>query len=670
MVYESVTGRRAFQGNSEASLIAAILGHVLPPISSLQPTAPQRLDDLVTISVAKDPENRWQSMRDVLLQLRGVAERADASTSPALGRDKRLRLPWMSVAIAFLLLGVTATVWLMSLRPVSDAARLMFDIDMSPASPTNLSPTMALSPDGKQLAAPVFSARGPELRIRSLDKLETHTLANVSNNVAGSVFPFWSPDNRWVAYFADGKLLKADLAGNPPQAICDTRDGRGGTWNRDGVIVFAPASTGPLFQISAVGGSAVQATELDSVRQETAHHDPNFLPDGRHFLYVADSRKPENIALYVGSLGTRERKRLLENTSKALFAAPSHLVFFRDSKLLAQRFDPARLTLAGDPFVVAEQVASSTPGNGSVAGFTVSDQGTLAYRRVESSVRHLVWFERSGTRLGEVGAPSDYGDFALSPDLRRVAVSNRGDIWLLDLVRGGVERFTVNSATDAAPVWSADGGRIAFQSNRNGRFDLFVKALAGGGDGEGIVKSSGDKWTEDWSPDGRVLLYTEASPDRLDLWTVSMTGDRKPQRLIHSDFISAHGRFSADGRWIAYVSTETGRAEIYVQNFPLTGRKWKVSTAGGAQPRWRKDGSELFFMSLAGEAMAVDIRTSSQTELQVGTPRKLFQANPVSVFNGRNSWDVTPDGQRFLINSGAGASPITVVVNWAAALNR
>jgi Tol biopolymer transport system component len=222
-------------------------------------------------------------------------------------------------------------------------------------------------------------------------------------------------------------------------------------------------------------------------------------------------------------------------------------------------------------------------------------------------------------------------------DLRRVAVSTRDDIWLVDLVRGGAERFTVNPATDAAPVWSADGGRIAFQSNRSGRFDLFVKALADGGDGDSLVKSSGDKWTEDWSPDGRVLLYTEASPDRLDLWTVSLTGDRKPQRLIHSDFISAHGRFSADGRWIAYVSTETGRAEVYLQTFPITGRKWTVSTAGGAQPRWRKDGSELFFMSLTGEAMAVDIRTSSPADLQVGTPRKLFQANPVSVFNGRNS---------------------------------
>jgi serine/threonine protein kinase len=667
LLYEMVTGRRAFQGHTQVSVIAAIIEHDPPPVSSLQPVSPPVLDDLVKTCLAKSPDDRWQSMRDVLLQLKLIADRSGVSATTAAltgPAPSRLRLAWAAAA-TLLVASLIMAEMLMAGRRTPAATKLSFQVDI-PSLPINFTRSLALSPDGNHLVGIGSSERGTTLQLRPLGSQETRVLFVSQNVGAGSsVYPFWSPDGRFVAFFLIGKLLKVDIVGNPPQELCDAPVGRGGTWNRAGVILFAPAATGPLFQVSDSGGKPVQATELDGSRQETAHRDPYFLPDGKHFLYLAVSSKPENSGIYAGSLNSKERKRLLASGSKADFAAPGHILFMRGTTLMGQRFDPDRLELVGDPFRVAEPVAAD-PGTGTV-GFTVSQQGMLAYQTAASAERHLLWFNRGGGRLGEVGEPSGNSSPALSPDLQHVAVTKTGDIWLLDLVRGGSSRLTSDPALDSTPLWSPDGTRIVFNSNRGGRtFDLYVKN-SGGGREELLLKSDYQKYPEDWSPDGRSLLYTEVSPDTgFDLWTVPLTGGRKPQRVVQTPFLDIHGRFSHNGRWIAYASDESGRAEVYVQSFPVTGSKWKVSTAGGAQPRWRHDGKELFFLSLAGEAMAVDISTRKADVLEAGTPRKLFQANPVAVVQGRNSWDVTPDGQRFLINSGGAAPPITVVVNWLA----
>jgi serine/threonine protein kinase/Tol biopolymer transport system component len=678
LLYEMVTGRRAFDGKSQVTVIAAILEHDPPPIASLLPLSPPLLGHVLRTCLAKAPDDRWQSMRDVVIELKAIDNVESVQAAPAQRRSARSgSVPWIATAVALIAAAIAiAGWWSASTRSSAISTKTVFQVDFPWGTGSSLvAPTLSISPDGKQLVAMVTSARGSELRIRPLDHLETRLLAATPTSIPGAVFPFWSPDSRFVAYFDDAKLQRVDTEGNPPEVIADLSSwggsyGGGGTWSRQGVILYAPSQQSPLFQISASGGKPVQVTELDASRDEVGHVDPQFLPDGIHFLYLALNRKPEQSAVFVGSLQSRERKRLLATNWKVLFAAPEHLLFLRQNALMAQRFDPSRLELSGAPFRVVEPVALSDLGGGDrTAGVSVSDQGTLAYRATVSTASHLLWFDRSGRQIGEVGSPAPYATPALSPDLQRIAVVNAGDLWVLDLVRNGASRvtFTAPNVISGAPLWSGAGDRLVYATYRAESVELRLKNADGSGPEQVVLRAKQFLSPEDWSPSNQTLLYlsVQGNPGRMEIWALPLTGKTEPQPIVRvpAPGFAAHARFSPDGRWVAYVSTESGHPEVFVQAFSGTGGRWQVSTQGGAQPRWRRDGKELFFVSLSGDAMTVDVK-ATEGAFSAGTPKVLFRANPATVFTGRNSWDVSPDGQRFLINSASPLPPITVMLNW------
>jgi eukaryotic-like serine/threonine-protein kinase len=667
MLHEMVTGRKAFEGKSQVSLIAAIVDHDPPPVSSLQPVSPPLLDHLVKTCLAKNPDKRWQTMADVLIQLKLIAESGGNMASPAITKriQRQARFAWIAAAALLIVTAAITAAWMFSGNVPTAGPTVSFEVTPPSQTATN---QFALSPTGSHVVAIVASEKAQILWVRALAHLNSNTIPGTE----GGTFPFWSPDGRFIGFFADNKLKKVDLFGAPPQIVCDAGNGAGGTWNGDNVIVFAPGG-GPLFRVTAAGGVATPVTQLDTSKGEILHRHPYFLPDGRHFLYTAISSKPENSGIYVGSLDSSERKFLLATTQKAAFSPPGYLLFMRDSTLMAQQFDSRRLELNGDPFRVAEELGTN-PGNGAT-GFTVSNNGELIYKTGGNTTNYLRWLDRTGKDVGMVGARASYENPALSPDLQRIAVSElegtTGDIWILDLMRGTHTRFTFDAANDNGPLWSPDGNRIVFQSNRSGISDFYQKNSNGVGQEEVVLKSNHEKTANDWSADGRFLLYQDTDPKtRIDLWVLPMSGDKKPQPVVRSPFTDFQGRFSPDGKWIAYVSNESGRPEVYIQSYPEAKTRVQISTSGGYQPLWRHDGKELFFLNTAIDAIAVDISTSNDGSLKAGIPHKLFSAPPVLLATRRNSWEVTPDGQRFLFVSGqqqsTAAVPLTVVVNWLA----
>jgi serine/threonine protein kinase/Tol biopolymer transport system component len=668
LLYEMLTGRRAFEGKSHVSLLAAIVDHDPPPVSSVTPVSPPLLDHLVKTCLTKNPDKRWQTMADVLIQLKLIADSGGELGSPAAAARtrRRSRMAWSMAAVLAVLCVASVALAVVTMFSGSSTERpkIHFEIPTPPAPSPN---QIALSATGSHVVGVVASDKGSMLWVRALDHLDGQTVRGTESQ-AGGGFPFWSPDGRFIAYFADGKLKKVDLQGAPPLTLCEASNGHGGTWNRDDVIVFAPTTSGPLFRVQGAGGGVSQVTELDKSRQELAHRHPYFLPDGRHFLYLAVSGKAENSGIFVASLDSKDRKFLVATGLKATFAPPDRLLYVRDSTLMAQRFDPKRLEIGGDPYPIAEDIGSSFAN--SVAGFTASENGTLAYRTGPGGTNSfLKWFDRNGKETAAFEAPGSYRNAVLSPDLQHIAVAKRdpttGDIWILDPARGTSMRFTVDPNDDDVPIWSPDGTRIAFASNRTGAYDIYVKSSSGVSQEEVLVKSEYPKSATDWSHDGRFLLYNETAPQTSnDIWVLPMTGERKPQLVVQSQFNELQGKFSPDGQWIAYVSNESGRAEIYVQGFPKAASRTQISTAGGARPHWRQDGKELLFTAPSSEMMAVDIGVVAGGGLKAGIPHKLPGINATA-----GNWDVTPDGQRFLINTrgqqaASAVTPITVIVNW------
>jgi len=531
---------------------------------------------------------------------------------------------------------------------------------------------LALSPDGRRLAI-VASFEGRDLLwVRSLDSLSAQALTGTE----GASSPFWSPDNRFIGFFAGGKLKKIDASGAPPQTLCDVAaESRGGTWNRDGVIVFATGNFSTLYRVSEAGSEPISATVLDQSRFEISHRWPYFLPDGRHFLYFVRSSQAESGGIYVGSLDSKDTKRLLPTTLNAAYAPPGFLLFMRNEMLMAQRFDANDLQLTGEPFPVAEHVAYNL-GLGRGA-FSVSENGVLAYRSGSGQINQPLWFDRGGKQIGSLGAAGLYFTLGLSPDERRVAVdltdtqTGTTDIWLFDLSRGIPSRFTTDPAPDTSPLWSPDGSRIVFSASRGGVADLYQKIGSGAGNEEVLLKSSETKVPEDWSSDGQFIIYQTLNPKtKQDLWVLPIYGDRQPFAFLQTEFNEQQAQFSRDGKWIVYTSDESGAPEVYVQTYPASGGRWRVSTSGGSQPRWRRDGKELFYISADRKLMAVDVKLGKTFES--GEPKALFGTRVFTLAAFRNFYAVTADGQRFLINSTIEetSAPINVVVNWTAGLKR
>jgi Tol biopolymer transport system component len=565
--------------------------------------------------------------------------------------------------LAFVLVG---TMYL-KLRNVPEPDEVRVEIN-TPATQAPLS--FALSPDGSSLVF-VASGDGPQrLWLRRLDKTDAQPLAGTD----GADFPFWSSDNRSIGFFANGKLKRIDIAGGPSRVLADAPSGRGGSWGTDNTILFAPSAAGPLFRLNASGGQPSAGTKL--APGDRSHRWPQFLPDGKSFLfYVLGKAEPQGI--YIGTTDGAESKRLTAADTSAAYLPPDHIVFLRQTALLVQSFDVFHRTLTGDPVTIADPVGSASDrftGGLFNGGFSVSVSGRLAYRTGDRGSYQLVWFDRTGKQLGVAGEPdsADLGSPELSPDGRRLAVDrivqgNR-DVWLMDLVRGGWQRFTFDPALDGSPIWSPDGTKLAFYSARKGPNDIYLKASSETASEQPLLETSNGKRSLNWSKDGRFLLYRNDDPKTgFDLMAVPVTGDdRRPIVVAKTPFSEDDGQFSPDGRWVAYQTDESGRNEIVVQSFPNPTLKVPVSTEGGIYPRWRSDGKELYFIAPDLKLMAATVR-SSAARLDFDKPVPLFQTS-IYLYGGnlKTQYAVSTDG-RFLINQpvvDSAPAPITLILNW------
>ncbi|MGA2344706.1 MAG: protein kinase [Candidatus Sulfotelmatobacter sp.] len=682
VLYEMATGKRAFEGKSTTSVIAAILERNPPPISALRPMFPRALDNVVKTCLEKDPEERWQSVRDLRTNLKWIAEGDGAGTSSAVKHNPwRERAAWM---LALALLCGLAFFAAGHYRAPSASDPVRFSVNPPEkavfSGPPNLTvpvPQFALSPDGRAMVF-VANASGadPVIWLRSVDQVTARPLPGTEH----AQIPFWSPDSRWIGFFAEGKLKKIPVAGGPVQVLTDVSDAFGGSWSTDGSIIFAKLSSA-IFRVSSFGGIVTAVTKVDTIMN--AHRWPQFLPDGRHFLFHIQSGDPEHRGIYAGSLDGGIQKFLVHTQSGAVYASPGYLLYVDGDTLLGQAFDVARLEIKGEPFTVAEHVGRST---GFSIGASVSDTGMLAYAAAILHRGRLTWFDRAGNSLNSVGVEADYSDFRLSPNGQTLAASLvdpkawNPDIWLIDLVRGGPSRFTVGSALSAAPVWSPDGARIVFRTNRNGQTELFAKSAGGGGNEEVVLTNetqhaagidSPNLVCSDWSPDGRYVIGSvpqESTGE--DIWLIPLSGDKKPFKFLGPPSDQIHANFSPDGRFVAYTSNESGRFQVYVQTFPLSTRKWQVSTDGGYEPRWRGDGREIYYLSEERKLMAVSVGAGPTFAI----PKLLFQTRvPEGISSRRTHYVPSRDGQRFLVNTqslDASPSPITVVLNWQAELKK
>jgi len=682
VLHEMLTGKRAFAGASPASVIAAIMERPAPSIAAIAPPA---LDRLLQRCLAKDPDERWQSARDLKAELEWIANASDETQAIPARSHSRLglhpaKLAWIAAGVlAVALAGVS----FMAYRATRPAEQLAARVSILPPPNAAIVPDSApaISPDGSKIAFTAKDSSGKTmLWIRPIDSLTAQPLAGTE----GGRHPFWSPDGRFVAFFAEDKIKKADVAGGPPQTIAGDLDLVGGlpsgAWSSQGMIIYSRQTIEPLFAVPAGGGDPKPLTRLDRARQDRFHGYPHFLPDGRHFLFLVMSAKPENSGVYVGSLDSPETKRVLSVASEAQYAPSGHLLYVRDGTLMAQRFDAARLEVSGEAFPVAEHVAADSIFGAAI--FTVSGNGALIFRNGQGGGNtQLQWFDRTGKPLTVAGPPGDYLNPELSPDGTKVAFQRRNvqrdfDIWLLDLARGTSSRLTFGHSDETMPVWSPDGSRIVFASRRDGAFGLYQKLTNGTGNEELLFQTAADVIPIRWSPDGgSIILRSANAKGQAEVWILPLTGDPKPFPLLHSEeFNFSVPQPSPDGRWLAYYSFESGRQEVYIQSFPKVGSKWQVSTGGGVNHRWSRDGKEIFFLGADGSLMAAMLKGGSTPE--TGAPRRLFEARTFSgsqtVFGFKQQYDVASDG-RFLMNVPAAedaAAPLTLVLNWAAGLKK
>ena len=684
ILYESLTGKRTFHGASYVETLHAILNDEPASLSASGRDLPPGLEPIVRHCLEKNPEERFQSARDLAFNLEaqnatigGAPVGRQAAGAPGLG-NRRERLAWgAAVAVGAIAIITLMALWWVRRQP--EPVPVSFAVT-APAGQAIVPEAVqtSISPDGRRLAFTVVDSSGTtRLGVRPLDSLEAQLLPGTE----GAICPFWSPDSRFVAFFAEGKLKKIPVAGGPAEVICDAPDGRGGSWNKDGAIVFAPLATGPLLRVSADGGETAVVVRPDSTRHETGLRFPRFLPDGRHFLYVSLPRKQAGFDVYLGALDSRDHRLIMTAGSAPIYVEPGYLLFTRGGRLLAQRFDGFHLRPEGKSLQL-DVVLPATTFEGAPL-LSVSATGVIVHPAANVPDTRLVWLDRAGRLIGPIPLPPGrYESPSLSPDGQQAVVNKpnsptSADLWKVDLRRAVATRLTFDGLATpqqfgVAGIWSPDGRRIAIQYNRSGSYDVYQVLTTGNGRPEPLVQSAvALKSPAEWSPDGRFLVFSQNDEATgWDLWLLPLQGDRKPVPYLRTPFNEISATLSPDGRWLAYDSDETGTSEIYVQSFPVAGEKYRVTTSGGTSAKWSKDGRELLIwtsgLNNSGPVLSVGVETTPT--FRAGKPRVLFTPRPDLV-----GIAATPDLKRFLAAiqvEGAAPPSITVTTNWQAALKR
>ena len=693
LLYEMITGKSPFNGAHESAILYEIVNVDVPPPSSVKPEIDAELDRIVLECMEKDPNERMQSVKQVAIDLnrfKRTSSRMRASRTFPTGSISKASMSSLKqsnvmtasgnslfninrIFLAAAVIGIVSTIIFgilyyngstvkrMSIRTViTPPEKALFQFYGNNSGPP------VISPEGTKI---VFAANDSmeirRLYVRSLDAFDAQPLPGTE----GARYPFWSWDGQFVGFIApSGKLKKIDVSGGSPVTICTTADNRGSTWSKDGLIVFSAGAQGPLFSVPASGGTPKVITTLDSARRESTHRWPFFLPDGKHFLYyartVTTGTQGEGDAICVASIDGKFNKIIVNASSNAVYAS-GYLIFVRGNGLVAQRFNTSTLELEGESTEIVQGITYDQSISRGL--FSVSENGLMLYQTGKVQIgSNLIIVDRAGKTKGSIGRTAEYLLFRNSPDGQRIALgeydqkSRNNDIWLYETRRDLKTRFTFDPAGDFNPVWSPDGNRVVFSSNRKGKSDLFIKSSSGASNEEILLESSSGKVATDWSPNGKDILYT----DRNDIWRLLMDSEgpgnsRKTIPFLQTEFNEGDAHFSPDGHWVVYSSNESGQSEIYLRQFPGPGGKWQVSTAGGFFPTWRPDGREIYYVSIEGKMMASDIAIKG-TSVEISSAHALFE------MRGLN-YDVMADGKSFILNMPVETqltSPLALVVNW------
>jgi eukaryotic-like serine/threonine-protein kinase len=664
VLYEMASGRQAFTGKSQASIVAAILASDPQPISAVQPMSPPALDRVARTCMAKDPDERWQTAHDVKLQLQWIAEAGSKAGIPAPVAAKRRvshRLAWAVAAVA------TAAAIAFALGFVLRAAVPAHPLRVSilPPEQHTFDPlSIALSPDGAKLAFVAAAAGGaPQLWVRPLDSTAAQPLAGTDD--AG--FPFWSPDSRSLGFFAQGKLRIIDSSGGAVQTLADAPQPRGGAWGADGTILYTPDSTSAMLRIPAAGGTPSHAigdektaTTIGSPRW------PAFLSDGKHFIFFQFA--PDNSGrgnIHLGALDSQQDTILVDSDYRAQYAN-AHLLFVRGGNLMTQTFDEKKLKLTGNPVPIAEQVRGETRG---AAAFSLSSDGKLIFAGGQATTLDLAWYDRSGKK-GDIIDSGTFQDAHISPDGKKVSAARADaaghlEIYIYDLVRGTKSQFSFSQSRDDDPIWSPDGNTIVFDSARNGKIDLYTRPANGARQEELLYHDDSDKYAGSWSSDGKYIVYETIANTRISVWVMPMLGDRKPFAFMQEKYNVRFPVFSPDTKWMVFTSFEAGHPQVYVVAFPKPAGKFLVGE--GQEPVWSRNGKEILYLDDHSRVASVEV-TAHGDSVDLGKPQILFSAQA----GGFNQFEASADGKRLLMmQPPVQDSPsLTLVVNWPQGLKK
>jgi eukaryotic-like serine/threonine-protein kinase len=674
VLYEMLSGKRPFGGETQIEIMHAILKTDPPELSQSNGNIPSSVERIVRRCLEKDPDHRFQSVSDLAFALESTSSVSGSVVLP-LRQKKPVHFAWILSAIFFLVATILGVLLfrLSNRTPLESSSSVQ---RLSIVLPENTIPnSSAISPDGQRLAYVINRTTGfSKLWLRSMDSTQAQEIPDTEN----ATLPFWSPDSRSIAFFTETELKKWTIGGGPPETLSEVQLPKGGTWNQYGDILFAPKGPGGIYRISARGGEATPVTALDVSRNEARHIFPQFLPDGRHFFYLV--RGAEGV--YIASLDSKDRKLIFPESTPVRFIEPGYLFFVRNDKLMVQRFDTNRFELTGEAVPIAENWSNHVSG----PNFSVSENKVLVYELGESWATQPIWFDRSGKKSSPLknspsalGEPGGYSFCDLSPDDRRLLIYRDDVMWMVDLFTGSFARYAMTNESEA--VFSPDGSHVAYATfdpnpNNNKDLNLYSRPSTGTGKAELLFKTYFGSSDLTWSADGRFITFTTGGPKtNWDLWVLPLYGERKPFPYLQTEAREESAVLSPDGKWVAFQSYQSGQSEVYIRSFPVeAGGVWAISSNGGEKPTWRRDGKELFYLTLDKKLMAVEVQTGEI--FKIGTTRFLFQTHAQPRINtwgigASKQYFVSSNGNHFLVNTlidNTDQAEIGVLVNWQSLL--